>query len=160
MTMKPRRSRIRVQDPDAPSYERMSNEHHGCNSNCPLRERLETAAPWPHTSPLRKAHPENLLLHDVYRILCYGPSRHSRNGHAQSETCAESGSGCTVTLVDPVRKNLAKGLEAQGKKTHLFVDVLQWSVGMLAVTDTMTSHTCLAGIFFALDQHLGVVGGC
>jgi len=36
----------------------------------------------------------------------------------------------------------------------LFIDVLEWSIGMLAVANTMASHACLAGILFAFDQHL------
>jgi hypothetical protein len=32
--------------------------------------------------------------------------------------------------------------------------VLQWPIGVLAVANTMSPHTCLAGILFALDQHL------
>lgn len=38
--------------------------------------------------------------------------------------------------------------------TTLFIDVLQWPIGVLAVANTMASHTCLAGILLALDQHL------
>ena len=29
---------------------------------------------------------------------------------------------------------------------------------MLTVTDTMASHTCLAGVFLPLNQHYGYVG--
>jgi len=40
--------------------------------------------------------------------------------------------------------------------TTLFVDVLQWSIGVLAIAYTMASHTRLAGVLFALDQHVGL----
>jgi hypothetical protein len=86
------------------------------------------------------------------------PSRRNHNGRAQSGTYAESDSGCTVRLVDPVRIFISMRLSVVARESYLFVDVLQRSVGMLAVTNTMTSHTCLTGIFFALDQHLYVVG--
>lgn len=158
--MKPRRNRILGQDPSAPSSARMSNEHHGCNSNCLQHQWSETVAVVPHKSPRRTAHPEYLPRHDVYRLLCYVPSRRNRNGRAQSGTYAEFDSGCTVKLVDPVRNLISMRLSVVAREPYLFVDVLQRSVGMLAVTNTMTSHTCLTGIFFALDQHLDVVGGC
>jgi hypothetical protein len=38
---------------------------------------------------------------------------------------------------------------------YLFIDVLQRSVGVLAVANTMTPHTCLASVLLAFDQHLG-----
>jgi len=37
--------------------------------------------------------------------------------------------------------------------TSLFIDVLEWSVRMLAVADSVASHACLAGVFFSFDQH-------
>jgi hypothetical protein len=36
---------------------------------------------------------------------------------------------------------------------YLFIDVLEWSVRMLAVADSVASHACLAGVFFSFDQH-------
>jgi hypothetical protein len=47
-------------------------------------------------------------------------------------------------------------LNKGGKRDYLFVDVLQWSIGVLAIANTMTSHTRLAGVLFALDQHVGL----
>lgn len=42
----------------------------------------------------------------------------------------------------------------------LFVNVLQWSISVLAVANTVTSHTRFTGVLFALDQHPGShVGG-
>jgi hypothetical protein len=38
--------------------------------------------------------------------------------------------------------------------TTLFIDVLQRPIRVLAVANTMSPHTCLTGILFALDQHL------
>lgn len=31
---------------------------------------------------------------------------------------------------------------------------------MLAVADSVASHTCLAGVFFSFDQHGVIVGWC
>lgn len=42
-------------------------------------------------------------------------------------------------------------------KCYLLVDVLEWPVGVLAVTNTMASHARLAGELFSLDQHFGGV---
>jgi hypothetical protein len=41
-----------------------------------------------------------------------------------------------------------------GNWTALLVDMLQRSVGVLAIADSMTPYTGLTGIFFAFDQHL------
>jgi len=38
---------------------------------------------------------------------------------------------------------------------YLFVDVLQRSISVLAVADTMAPHAGLASILLAFDQHLG-----
>lgn len=58
---------------------------------------------------------------------------------------------------------LARLWDVPKSTSYLFVDVLQRSVGMLAVAHSVSSHTGLAGIFLAFDQHLGeeewVVGG-
>jgi hypothetical protein len=86
--------------------------------------------------------------------------RHSRIERVRSGICVEFDSGCTVRLVDPVEESLVDGWGGLTGRTYLFVDMLQWSVGMLAVTNTMTSYTCLTSILFALDQHLGVDVRC
>ena len=41
----------------------------------------------------------------------------------------------------------------QSKFNYLFIDVLQWSVRMLAIADSVATHACLTGIFFSFDQH-------
>ena len=38
---------------------------------------------------------------------------------------------------------------------YFFIDMLERSVGMLTIANTMTSHACLAGVLFAFDQHFG-----
>lgn len=39
-------------------------------------------------------------------------------------------------------------------RAALLIDVLKRSIGMLAVTNTMTSHACLARILLTGDQHV------
>jgi hypothetical protein len=110
----------------------MNNGRRGCNSSClPVHRLLENKLPW--NVPFR---------------------RHSRNGHGQTETCEEFDSECTVILGDPVQQSVSKGARNKKEETCLFIDVLQRPIGVLTVANTMAPHTCLAGILFALDQHL------
>jgi hypothetical protein len=79
--------------------------------------------------------------------------RHSHSGHEQIETCGGFDSEYTVILDGPVKVSEQVATEKRGL-SYLFIDVLQRSIGVLTVANTMAPHTCLAGILFALDQHL------
>jgi hypothetical protein len=46
------------------------------------------------------------------------------------------------------------GTKEEKGVAYLFIDVLQRPIRVLAVANTMSPHTCLTGILFALDQHL------
>lgn len=60
-----------------------------------------------------------------------------------------------AVTTDMGRSRLAEGSTMSTLRdwTTLLVDMLQRSISMLAIADSMSSHTCLAGILFAFDQH-------
>jgi hypothetical protein len=80
--------------------------------------------------------------------------RHSHNEHVPIEISEGFDNAYIGKLVDP--KDVSALSAFQEWSIYLFVDVLQRSVGMLAVANTMAPHTSLAGIFLAFDQHLDV----
>lgn len=61
----------------------------------------------------------------------------------------------STVATDMRRPRFAKGatMRTLRDRSTLLVDMLQWSIRMLAVADTMTPHTCITGILLALDQH-------
>jgi hypothetical protein len=58
-----------------------------------------------------------------------------------------------VRLADPVKKKLGYCDLTLEYKVYLLVDVLQRSIEVLTVADTMASHTSLTGVLLAFDQH-------
>lgn len=72
---------------------------------------------------------------------------------------ADSFSMCLLATLttDVCRARFSQGstVGALRHGTALFIDVLERSVGMLTIAHTMTSHTSLAGVLFAFDQHFG-----
>ena len=59
-----------------------------------------------------------------------------------------------VRLADPVKKKLGYCDLILEYKVYLLVDMLQRSIGMLTVANTMASHAGLTGILLAFDQHV------
>ena len=58
-----------------------------------------------------------------------------------------------VRLADPVKKKLGYCDLILEYKVYLLVDMLQRSIEVLTVTNTIASHTSLTGVLLAFDQH-------
>lgn len=149
-----RRSLTPGQDPNALSYGHRYSGQCGCNSSClyinyqkllsschnVCSENLTLGASIMATPSLAMC-----LLTAVASYMC---------GAGLAKRSAMSTLRDWTTLWCDIS---TKQCSIMGERANLLVDVLQRSIRMLAVANPMTSHTCLTGILFALDQHLGVM---
>lgn len=146
-----RPNQIRGRDRDALFSKHRRNGHHGYNNSCLLYDCQNLLLLYPEY--LTQAHPENQYRMD--KLPSHAPCRcRSHNGREQSGTYAMFYNACIVRLDDPGKEKLAI-VFCIAIWVYLFVDMLQGSVCVLTVANTMASHTRLAGILFAFDQHLG-----
>lgn len=130
-----------------PSSEHRYIEHRDYNSRSSLEHHQREVLVMMHaTYPVRS--------HPVHNWPWYGPFHRIRTWSEPSATCADRGSEGIATRVVP-RESIDVPWSLQARRTHLFIDVLQGTISMVAIAHAVAAHTGIARPLLAVvvDEH-------